>query len=69
MVTAMPKIDYDNMPYTKLESTGETVKRNAFYLPDEDAEESPDIYRGYHTIDTSNLTFNNPILLSKKETE
>lgn len=69
MVKTMPKIDYGAMPYTKLESTGETVRRNAFYLPDEDAEESPDIYRGYHTIDTSNLTFNNPILLSKKETK
>lgn len=63
----MPKIDFDGMPYVKLESTGEVVKRNAFYLPDEDAEESPDIYRGYHTIDTSNLNFDNPILLTRRE--
>lgn len=65
----MPKIDFDGMPFTKLEGTGEAVKRNAFYMPDEDAEESPDIYRGYHIIDTSKLNFDNPILISKKETE
>lgn len=63
----MPKIDFDSMPFTKLESSGEAVKRNAFYMPDKDAEESTDIYRGYHTVDTSNLNFDNPILLSRRE--
>ena len=46
----MPKIDFTDMPYEKEYSTGEHVRRNAFYLPDETAEESYEIYCGYHTI-------------------
>jgi len=61
----MPKIDYTDIPYEKEYSTGEHVIRNAFYLPDETAEESPEIYRGYHTI-VSTGTWNNPILTSDR---
>ncbi len=61
----MPKIDYSDMPYDPERSTGEKVRRNAFYLPEESYKESSDIYRGYFTIDTAGLTFNNPVLLSK----
>lgn len=59
----MPKINFDDMPYDPEESTGEHVRKNAFYLPNPSYEESSDIYRGYHTIDTTGLTFNNPVLL------
>ena len=52
----MPKIDFTDMPYEKKYSTGEHVRRNAFYLPDETIEESDEIYRGYHTIHYPVLT-------------
>lgn len=57
----MPKIYWDDMSYDPKESTGETVRKNAFYLPDQSLEESGDIYRGYHTINTAGLTINNPV--------
>ena len=61
----MPKIDWDGMPYDPEESTGENVRKNAFYLPNQSYEESINIYRGYHTINTAGLTINNPVLLSE----
>ena len=65
----MPKIDFTDMPYEKEYSTGEHVRRNAFYLPDETIEESDEIYRGYHTIVSTGSTgvcVGNPILVSDK---
>lgn len=59
----MPKIDYSDMPYDPERSTGEKVRRNAFYLPDKRYVESPEIYRGYFTLDTTGLIIDNPVLL------
>ena len=61
----MPKIYWDDMTYEPKRSTGEIVRKNAFYLPDQSLEVSGDIYRGYHTINTAGLTINNPVLLSE----
>lgn len=44
----MPKLDYTDMPFTRQQST-EQAPENAFYNISPDAEESPDIFRGYYT--------------------
>lgn len=60
----MPKINFDDMPYEKQLSTGERVVSNGFYHPDPDAEESSDIYRGYHAVDLFNIFLDNAVFLS-----
>lgn len=46
----MPRINYSEMPYNK-ENTGENVPQNAFYNPNPENKESPEIYRGYWEYD------------------
>jgi len=45
----IPKIDYSKIPFKERRSTGEKVKRNAFYMPR--VEEDPGLYYGYDAND------------------
>lgn len=45
----IPKIDYSKIPFKERRSTGEKVKKNAFYMPR--VEEDPGLYYGYDAID------------------
>ena len=61
----MRYINYDLIPYEEKRSTGEQVVRNAFYMPDSNAQESKELYRGYSANDMSGLVIERIVPMSK----
>ncbi len=48
-------IDYNKIPFKEKRSTGEHIKKNAFYIPE--YEEDPNWHDGYDATDFFGLTF------------
>ena len=63
----MPYIDYNKIPYEEKRSTGEHVKKGAFYMPM--YEENEGLYDGYDAVDLFGLALPKIIPLSDEEKE
>lgn len=63
----IPYIDYDKIPYEEKRSTGEHVKKGAFYMSK--CEEDDGQYDGYDAVDLFRLTLPKIEPLSDEEME